>query len=390
MKEAKSPPSCKAEHFGLVSDRMSQAECQPPGSPRLSPFGWINLASKIIYIVFTLIGKAIFAIFHRPAGTASWAWHVKLEGMRSFQSGLTMVEIQHVRRSTNSRCKKFAREQRLQTSTVHVPDGFTGHWFGSPDASRVVVYFHGGGYTAPLNCEQLLVMQECIKGLEDVSGFVLSYALASEQANPYPLQLQQAVAMIDYLINDVKKKPENIILASDSAGAHLTLGVLLHISHPHPKIPPINNLQGLLRGALLISPWVTFDVSAPSMHSNEGKDTLRRSSLAYWAKNFLDGAEVDAWNTPLSAPSEWWADLKVEDILVTYGEDELMRDDITTFCATLQAHHSRITTKMFPEEFHGYAIISHFLGRKSACESERFYVQWVRDILEPSNTQKLN
>lgn len=167
-----------------------------------------------------------------------------------------------------------------------------------------------------------------------------SLDLASEKNNHYPRQLRQAVSMLEHLTNRAKKKPSNISLFGNSAGCHLILGLLLHISHPNPLIYPLE-IDEPLRQVVLISPWVTFDVSAPSMEANKKKDILRASALAYWGKNLLGIAEKDPWNTPLSAPKKWWEDLMVGDILVLYGADEIMRDDVTKFSGILKVMFQR-------------------------------------------------
>lgn len=89
-------------------------------------------------------------------------------------------------------------------------------------------------------------------------------------------------------------------------------------------------------GTVLISPWVTMDTSAESIQSNKSKDILSPAALGYWARNFLGGAALDYWNSPLMAPDEWWSNLPVDNVLVTYGDDELLRDDVSALCGKLE------------------------------------------------------
>jgi acetyl esterase/lipase len=159
--------------------------------------------------------------------------------------------------------------------------------------------------------------------------------LACESANHYPRQLQQAVALLDHLLHVEMVLPSSITLVGDSAGAHLALSLLLHLSHPNPLATPLK-FAGSLSGAVLVSPWVSLDTSVASMQLNRDKDVLTARSLEYWARNFLGGADLDAWNHPTMAPEEWWRDLLVDDILVLYGDDELLRDDTAVFCERLR------------------------------------------------------
>lgn len=140
--------------------------------------------------------------------------------------------------------------------------------------------------------------------------------------------------MIENLLLSEKLLPSAITLIGDSAGGHLLLSLILHLSHPNPKVSPLK-LEGKLAGIALVSPWVAINSSAESMVSNKRKDLLSTVSLAYWAQNFLGDATPDPWNTPLMAPEQWWTKLPVEEIVVLYGNDELLRDDAAMLCEKL-------------------------------------------------------
>lgn len=76
--------------------------------------------------------------------------------------------------------------------------------------------------------------------------------------------------------------------------------------------------------------------SAESIQINRGKDILSAAALTYWAQNFLGGAAPDPWNTPLIAPKDWWPRILTDEVVVMYGDDELLRDDITKLCDKLK------------------------------------------------------
>ena len=160
----------------------------------------------------------------------------------------------------------------------------------------------------------------------------MSYAdLASENANHYPRQLQQAVLLTEHLLQYENISPSAITLLGDSAGAHLAMRLLLHIKHPNNLVSPLN-FQGHFSGTVFISPWINLNSSAESMLANQGKDTLTVEALGYWARNFLGSKGPDYWNSLLTAPEVWIEDLPVDEILVLYGKNELLRDDASTLC----------------------------------------------------------
>jgi acetyl esterase/lipase len=107
------------------------------------------------------------------------------------------------------------------------------------------------------------------------------------------------------------------------------------MAHPHPDVPKIEATENF-RGAALLSPWVTFDVSAPAMKMNRYKDCLADSVLQYWGDQFMGEAKADPYNQPLTASSDWWSTLTVDEILVVAGSDELLIDDIREFAKKLE------------------------------------------------------
>ena len=205
---------------------------------------------------------------------------------------------------------------------------------------------------------------------------------------------------MDHLLHSENISPSAISLIGDSAGAHLLLSLLLHISHPNPLVSPLE-VNGHFSNAVLISPWVNMDTSAPSMQANKDKDSLTTEALVYWARNFMGSAASDYWNAPSTIPTEWWGDLPVDEILVLYGDNELLRDDTSVFCERLkvnrtltvptsgilkltlctQAHHPQTTALKLPGEIHGHIVLNRFLKINKSCESERIYVKWMNDHL---------
>ncbi len=128
--------------------------------------------------------------------------------------------------------------------------------------------------------------------------------------------------------------PNQIIVAGDSAGGNISLGLLSHVMYPHPSIPSLN-LSEDLKGLILLSPWVTFDQTAPAMSQNANKDMLEKSVLKRWSDAFMGGAEDDNYNTPLMADGDWWKGLPAKEVLILAGRDELFVSDIEEFVKKL-------------------------------------------------------
>lgn len=97
--------------------------------------------------------------------------------MRVFQTALSAVEKQNALPSTESTCWRFSRKRGLSQKDIQLPDGTKVHWIGSPDAPRVIAYFHGGGYAAPALSQHISFLYDNVSRYRDVSILVLSYGM---------------------------------------------------------------------------------------------------------------------------------------------------------------------------------------------------------------------
>jgi acetyl esterase/lipase len=102
--------------------------------------------------------------------------------------------------------------------------------------------------------------------------------------------------------------------------------------HHTPSIPRITLPEPLL-GAVFISPWVGFDISKPSYQKNEFLDLIPPVAAQRWSAAYMGSAKPDYYNEPIRAPSSWWNDVPVKDVLITGGDEEILVDDIREFAA---------------------------------------------------------
>ncbi|KAK3303686.1 Alpha/Beta hydrolase protein [Chaetomium strumarium] len=413
------------------SFRLRHSRGEPPAAEHdehdeAPPFGalsWLSLLSRATCITGHLAFKAITAL--PPSRRAGLSFHeyVAYEGMRDYQCGLDAVGIQHLLAPTTTTCRRYARRHKIPYSEIRLPDGTVAAWLGprnhrhpssSPPSSssssssssskgggvRVRVLFHGGGYMSPALPDHLDMAFGFPAGQTPEAGVavvVLEYALASERRNHYPAQLAQAACLLEHLLRVEKVPPARVTLLGDSAGGHLLLGLLLHVRHPNPDpaVPAVAvEEDGRFAGAALVSPWVELGKPSFSLSSASGmgessssggggggggkRDIVTPESLAYWARNLLGGAEADPWNSPLLAPREWWADLPVDEVLVTYGGAELFRDDVARLGEILRSEHPRTTTVAACEgEIHVHMVMNRFLKIRKPCQSEEVFVRWL-------------
>ncbi|KAJ2004423.1 hypothetical protein H4R26_002519 [Coemansia thaxteri] len=156
------------------------------------------------------------------------------------------------------------------------------------------------------------------------AGLCLEYKL-----NGYDLQLHDCFLAYTHLLGR-GFKPENIILAGDSAGGALALGLLFilrEMKMPQPS------------GLVLISPWVDSLCSGESWTSTNGFDYLpslrlddpfHPTRMFYAAGTPFSESMREELKCPLVSPL--FGDLSgLPPILIQMGEHELLGDDIRAF-----------------------------------------------------------
>ena len=262
--------------------------------------------------------------------------------VRHTLSDFDAIQGQWVLPNTDKVYKKVSRSKKWKKNTIELEHGAKGHWLGHSDAKYVLLYFHGGGYVAPSTPGHLKYQFHLQKYLRkqglDVSIFSLSYVLAPKVL--HPAFIQQSTSALKHLIEKDGRDPSTIIIAGDSAGGNMAASLLLHLGKPHPGCEAYK-LKSKLRGALLISPWVSFDTGAASITKNKHSDYLTKSALEYGKITFIPkDSEHDPYSQPVDAPVDWWkavAEKVVDKALVWGGGGEVLIDGIRQFAHNLMS-----------------------------------------------------
>lgn len=98
--------------------------------------------------------------------------------------------------------------------------------------------------------------------------------------------------------------------------------------HPAPEVPKLD-IQGRLKGLVLVAPWVSFRLDFESATRNEHKDILTKYVGQQWPADYMGGKEVTPYANALVAETEWRQNPPVEHVLCVAGADELLHDAIT-------------------------------------------------------------
>jgi acetyl esterase/lipase len=184
--------------------------------------------------------------------------------------------------------------------------------------------------------------------------FFLTYSLTPHAS--YPTQLRQCVEALRYIIIRTGHLPSNVFIGGDSAGGNLALSVLLHLSHPQPDVEPLDISQPLA-GIFTIAPWGCLRLDGwPAEAENRYTDLFVKQAGDKWAQTYLNGRQPDFWSDPFLAPDEWWSGVRVKNILILAGSEEILLSQIEKFVLKLKACH--YPTNNQSESFSGRLTVS--------------------------------
>jgi len=231
--------------------------------------------------------------------------------------------------------------------------GVAGDWLtpNAADEGRVVLYFHGGGYNIG-SAESHRSMLTHLATRARSRVFSTDYRLAPE--SPYPAALDDAEAAYLGLLG-VGNDPTRIVVAGDSAGGGLALGLLVRLRDAGAPLPA---------GAVVLSPWTDLTGSNPSLAANEDLDImLGRPLLTHWAASYLDGAPADSPDaSPLHAELGGFPPL-----LIQVGDTEVLLDDGARFAAKADAAGVDVTLEVEPDMFHVWAFFAGIIPESDAA-----------------------
>jgi epsilon-lactone hydrolase len=208
------------------------------------------------------------------------------------------------------------------------------------DPSRVLLYFHGGGY-----CSGSIASH---RGMVTAAGrcagvrtLAVGYRLAPE--HPFPAALVDAKAAYSMLL-DRGVSPAHIAIGGDSAGGGLTLALLTSLRDGGELLPACG---------WLLSPWVDLEMQGASLESKAAVDPLiQKPYLEELASAYLAGHDP---KDPLASPL--FADLAgLPPLLAQVGSAETLLDDAVRIVARAGAADVAATLEIWPHMIHAWPL----------------------------------
>jgi len=251
----------------------------------------------------------------------------------------------------------------VKVTSVDV-NGVPGEWSIVPgsDSSRVLMFFHGGGYCSGSIVSHRRLITEAGRAA-GIRTLAIGYRLAPE--HPFPAAHDDVFTAWRFL-RDQNIPAEHIAIGGDSVGAGLTLALISRLHDAQEELPGC---------AWLISPWTDLTMSGPTLSSKEAIDPLiHKQYLIELADAYLP-AGVDR-KDPRVSPL--YADLKgFPPVLIQVGSAETLLDDATRFAAVAGAVDVRVTLEIWPQMIHAWPLWNARLesGRRALASAGAFIRQ---------------
>ncbi|HEU4854678.1 MAG TPA: alpha/beta hydrolase [Nitrosospira sp.] len=218
-----------------------------------------------------------------------------------------------------------------------------GEWSLSPgaDATRVLLYFHGGGYCSGSIASHRRLVTEAGRAA-GISTLAIAYRLAPE--HPFPAAHDDAMVGWRYL-RQQGIDARNIVVGGDSAGGNLTITLINALREANEDLPAC---------AWLISPWTDLTMSGKTLESKDHIDPIIHHGYLVELADAYAPTSLDRRN-PLLSPL-FSALVGFPPTLIQVGSAETLLSDSTRFAEVAAEANVATTLEVWPEMIHAWPL----------------------------------
>lgn len=240
-------------------------------------------------------------------------------------------------------------------------DGVPGEWSMVPgtDPSRVLVFFHGGGYCSGSVRSHRRMATEAGRAA-GVRTLAVGYRLAPE--HPFPAARDDALTAWHWLRRQ-GIDAAHIAVGGDSAGANLSVALINQLRADSEELPAC---------AWLVSPWTDLTMSGSTMTTKDAVDPLMHKGYLEELANAYVPAGMESNDPRISV---LYAELHgLPPALIQVGSEETLLDDASRFATAAGAADVPVTLEIWPHMIHAWHLWNAHLdaGRRALASAAVF------------------
>lgn len=271
------------------------------------------------------------------------------------------TSIEGFRERCEKGASKYARIPEGVTIKAQFIEGMKSEWLipQGADSNKVILYVHGGGYVSGSCSDHRGFVSKFAKNT-GVTNLTYEYRLAPE--HPFPAALEDSVKIYKWILS-FGYKPENIIIAGESAGGGLCLATLLALKEQNIPLPV---------ASVAISPWTDLTCSSDSYKTKNKVSPAPLNSWFIFSKYYVGSNNA---TSPFISPL--FGDLKgLPPIFINAGVDDELFEDGEKFYLKAKEAGVDITFRPGTGMVHCYPLLAPMF--KEATEAMKEIVDFIR------------
>ena len=222
-------------------------------------------------------------------------------------------------------------------------EGINSEWIipSNPQGEKVLLYIHGGGFISGSCLTHRMHVAKFANECQ-IKSLIFDYRLAPE--HPFPAAVEDCLKVYKCLLN-MGFDSKNIIIGGESAGATLTLSLLLAIKENGISLP---------KAAFSISPITDLSCRGSSFEYNFKNDVAPKNSWKIWANMYIADNNI---KNPLLSP-QFGNYEGIPPLYICVGTNEIHFEDCVNVAKVAANYGVDVTLKKWDKMVHAFPLLT--------------------------------